>query len=139
MTSLGHETRQRWNSESVWIWPAETVHERLLTPELFTERSGRPAPVDSERSTASHGQPGDRTRCGSHRQRPSAANRDRTLPADASQLRAAARRSRAALEAGTDPTVVAQWTSEVQAEQARAKRDLQRAQDATGRRRAATS
>lgn len=36
-------------------------------------------------------------------------------------------RYRAALEAGTDPTVIAQWTSEVQAEQARAEHDLQRA------------
>jgi hypothetical protein len=39
-------------------------------------------------------------------------------------------RYRAALEAGTDPTIIAQWTSQVQAEQARAQRELRRAQEA---------
>lgn len=49
--ALGHETRQRWNPESEWIWSAETVHEPLITPELFAEaqrqnRAGRQRAVD---------------------------------------------------------------------------------------------
>jgi hypothetical protein len=39
-------------------------------------------------------------------------------------------RYRAALEAGAAPTVVAQWTAEVQAEQARAEHDLRAARQA---------
>jgi len=39
-------------------------------------------------------------------------------------------RYRAALEAGTDPNVIAQWTAEVQAEHAQAEHDLRIAQEA---------
>ena len=51
---------------------------------------------------------------------------ERTL-ADCKQRLA---RYRAALEAGIDPAVIAQWSAEVQAEQARAENDLQRARQA---------
>jgi hypothetical protein len=33
--ALGHETKQRWNPEGEWIWSADTVHEPLISPELF--------------------------------------------------------------------------------------------------------
>jgi hypothetical protein len=39
-------------------------------------------------------------------------------------------RYRAALEAGTDPAVIAQWSAEVQAEQAQAENDLKHARQA---------
>jgi hypothetical protein len=33
--ALGHETKQRWNPEGEWIWSAETVHEPIVSRELF--------------------------------------------------------------------------------------------------------
>jgi hypothetical protein len=195
--ALGHETRQRWNPESEWIWSAEPVHEPLITPELFAEaqrqnRAGRQRAVDRKPRTTRRPYALRRLLtcglCGRKMQgscnggrahyrcrypiQYALANRvehpksvyvpeDAVLPrldawlgvildpatVDATVAALAAvdhdnttrteiercqraladceqrlARYRAALEAGTDPTIIAQWTSQVQAEQARAQR-----------------
>jgi hypothetical protein len=199
--ALGHETKQRWNPEGEWIWSADTVHEPLISPEVFEAaqlhaRAGKQRAVDRKpratgrtyalrrlivcglcgrRMQGSWIAGRARYRCrypneyglanqiqhprniyvredailprldawlgglfdpenldatvaalaaaGDDTTRAQIEHAERTL-ADCKQRLA---RYRAALEAGTDPAVIAQWSAEVQAEQARAANDLQRA------------
>ncbi|MGP3988896.1 recombinase family protein [Streptomyces sp. 3N207] len=35
--ALGHETRQRWNTESEWVWSKRPVHEPLISLETYLQ------------------------------------------------------------------------------------------------------
>ncbi len=39
--SAGHETVMRWNSEDLWVWSAEPVHDALVTRETFNAVQAR--------------------------------------------------------------------------------------------------
>jgi site-specific DNA recombinase len=57
--ALGHETRQRWNTESEWVWSKRPVHEPLISLETYQQAQdlmgahGRTR-VSKERITTRH-------------------------------------------------------------------------------------
>ena len=118
-TAAATQTSTAWPTASKILSTFTCARTRSCRLDAWLGRSFDPENLDATVAALAAADGDDTTRAQIERA-------ERTL-ADCKQRLA---RCRVALEAGTDPAVIAQWSAEVQAEQARAENDLKRARQA---------